>query len=107
MVKNKLSCIMLFNRPTSSCTTVSCPPNPKLSRNDAQQRFHSYLKLYTLMWYGHVADNIPTFPLHVHRAALIIHQSLKAKLTLKYQIDFPAISTVYLMNILQSICKLL
>ena len=31
----------------------------------------------------------------LHRAALITHQSLAAKLTLKYQIDFPAISTVF------------
>ena len=29
----------------------------------------------------------------IHRAALITQQSLVAKLTLKYQIDFPEIST--------------
>ena len=44
---------------------------------------------------------------HIHRAALITQQSFVAKLTLKYQIDFPAISTVYWMNISQSICKFL
>ena len=44
---------------------------------------------------------------HIHRAALITQQSLAAKLTLKYQIDFPAISMVYWMNIPQSTCKVL
>ena len=44
---------------------------------------------------------------YIHRAALITQQSLAAKLTLKYQIDFPAISTVYWMNIPQSTCKVL
>ena len=29
VVKNKLFCIMLLN--SLSCTTVSCPPNPKIS----------------------------------------------------------------------------
>ena len=45
--------------------------------------------------------------INLHRAASITQQSLAAKLTLKYQIDFPAISTVYLMNIPQSTCKFL
>ena len=43
---------------------------------------------------------------NIHRAALIMHQSLAVKLTLKYQIDFLAISTVYWMNISQSTYKL-
>ena len=43
----------------------------------------------------------------IHCAALITQQSLAAKLTLKYQIYFPAISTVYWMNIPQSTCKVL
>ena len=38
----------------------------------------------------------------LHCAALITHQSLVAKFPLKYEIDFPAISTVYRMNIPQS-----
>ena len=40
--------------------------------------------------------------LNAHHAALITQQSLATKLTLKYQIDFPAISCVYWMNIPQS-----
>ena len=43
----------------------------------------------------------------VHHAALITQQSLVAKLTLKYQIDFPEISTGNWVNIPQSTCKLL
>ena len=43
----------------------------------------------------------------IHHAALITQQSLAAKLTLKCQIDFPATSMVYWMNIPRSTCKVL
>ena len=50
--------------------------------------------------------NYPAVP-NLHRAALKMHQSSAAKLALKYQINFPAIFTVYWMHISQSTCKLL
>ena len=49
-------------------------------------------------------NSTPSVP-HIHCAALITQQSLAAKLTLKYQTDFRAISVVYWMNIPQSTCK--
>ena len=89
---------------------VNCPTEGRKSRWDGQR---TGLKcLYTNLdclrnkrseLLHIIADCDPD----IHRAALITQQSLAAKLTLKYQIDFPAISRVYWINIPQSTCTFL